>query len=116
MLLFHLILAKISLHALSVPIFFVITTKAQQSLSILEKRHGLDAASHSRASPNMGDNAISRTPGFPSFIIVPSAAGKQLSRRWCGGIGRVEQWSLGEALSYKAGWSSSLSICSFFLS
>jgi len=42
----------------------VITTQTQQSPSILEKRHGLDEVSHSRASPNMGDNAISRTPGF----------------------------------------------------
>jgi len=42
----------------------VITTKTQQSPFILAKRHGLDEASHSRASPNMGDNAISRTPGF----------------------------------------------------
>jgi hypothetical protein len=44
--------------------YFVITTQTQQSPSILGKRHGLDEASHSRASPNMGDNAISRTPGF----------------------------------------------------
>jgi hypothetical protein len=31
---------------------------------ILEKRHGLDEASHSRASPKTGNYGISRTPGF----------------------------------------------------
>jgi hypothetical protein len=44
--------------------FFVIATKAQQPPSVLERRHGFDEASHSRASPNMDNNAISRTPGF----------------------------------------------------
>jgi hypothetical protein len=43
----------------------VITTKTQQPSFILEKRHGFDEASHARASTNMGNNAISRTPGFP---------------------------------------------------
>jgi hypothetical protein len=47
-----------------ITIFYVITTKTQPSPFILAKRHGLDEASHSRASPNKGDNAISRTPGF----------------------------------------------------
>jgi hypothetical protein len=42
----------------------VMTTKAQQSPSILEKRHGLDETGHSRASQNIGNYAISRTPGF----------------------------------------------------
>ena len=43
---------------------FVITTKTQPPPSILESSHGVDEASHSHASPNIG-NAISRSPGFP---------------------------------------------------
>jgi hypothetical protein len=42
----------------------VMTTKAQQSPSILEERHGSGETSHSRAGPNIGNYAISRTPGF----------------------------------------------------
>jgi len=41
----------------------VITPKAQQPLSIPKSRPGVDEASHSRASPNIG-NTISRCPGF----------------------------------------------------
>jgi hypothetical protein len=44
--------------------YFVITTKTQPPLSILESSHGVDEASHSRASRNMG-KAIFRSPGFP---------------------------------------------------
>jgi len=54
----------------STTIPFVITTKTQQPPSILESWileswHGIGEASHSRASTKMGNNAISRTHGFP---------------------------------------------------
>jgi hypothetical protein len=54
-----------SLSGTDFPLFYVITTKTHQPPFIHEKRHGFDEASHSRASSNMGNNAISRTPGFP---------------------------------------------------
>jgi hypothetical protein len=43
----------------------VLTTKAQPPSFILESRDGVDEASHSRVSSNMGNNAIPRSPGFP---------------------------------------------------
>jgi hypothetical protein len=46
---------------------FVITTKTQPPLSILESSHGVNEASHSRASRNMG-KAIFRSPGFPPSL------------------------------------------------